>query len=95
MKLIEPLLDNLQIPGKAPAHLLYDNAADSDRLRKQLQEERGIELVCPHRKGRKRRPTQDGRSVRKYKRRYKVERTHSWLHNFRGIIIRYEATMLR
>ncbi|WP_437194612.1 IS5 family transposase [Planctomicrobium sp. SH527] len=94
VKLIEPLLDNLQILGRAPEHLLYDKAADSDPLRKRL-EERGIELVCPHRKGRKRKPTQDGRSVRKYKRRYTVERTHSWLHNFRRTIIRYETTMLR
>ncbi|WP_437188330.1 transposase [Planctomicrobium sp. SH668] len=85
----------LQIPGRAPEHLLYEKAADSVPLRKQLQEERGIELVCPHRRGRKTRPTQDGRSVRQYKRRYKVERTHRWLHNFRRTIIRYETSMLR
>lgn len=95
VKLIEPLLDHLQIPGKDPELLLDDKAAESDPLRKRLQEERGIELVCPHRKNRKRKPTQDGRSVRKYKRRYKVERTHSWLHNFRRTIIRDETTMLR
>ncbi|SFJ70966.1 Transposase DDE domain-containing protein [Planctomicrobium piriforme] len=95
VKLIEPLLDDLQIPGKAPEHLLYDKAADSDPLRKRLQAERGVELVCPHRKNRKKKPTQDGRLVRKYKRRYKVERTYSWLHNFRRTIIRYETTLLR
>ncbi|WP_437188535.1 transposase [Planctomicrobium sp. SH668] len=44
VKLIEPLLDNLQIPGRTPDHPLYDKAADSDSLRKRL-EERGIELV--------------------------------------------------
>lgn len=95
VKLIEPLLDNLQIPGRVPEHLLYDKAADSDPLRQRLEEERGIDLVYPHRKNRKKKPTQDGRSVRKYTRRYKVERTHSWLHNFRRTIIRYETTMLR
>lgn len=95
VKLIEPLLDNLQIPGKEPEHLLFDKAADSDPLRKRLQEERGIELACPHRKGRKRKPTQDGRSVRKYKRRDTVKQTHSRLHNFHCTIIRYETTILR
>jgi len=95
VKLIEPTLDNLQIPDKVPEHLLYDKAADSDPLRRRLLDERGIDLVCPHRKNRKRKPTQDGRACRRYKRRYKVERTHSWFHNFRRTIIRYETTLAR
>ena len=95
VKLIEPTLDQLQLPHRVPEHLIYDRAADSDALRKRLMDQRGIELVCPHRKGRKRKPTQDGRACRKYKRRYKVERTHSWFHNFRRTIIRYETTLLR
>ena len=95
VKLIEPPLDNLPFTNQVPEHLIYDRAADSDPLRERLMEQRGIELVCPHRKNRKRPPTQDGRACRRYKRRYKVERTHSWFHNFRRTIIRYETTLTR
>jgi transposase len=95
VNLIEPALDNLPFEDIAPEHLLYDKAADSDPLRERLAEERGIELVCPHRKSRKKPPTQDGRAFRRYKRRYKVERTHSWFHNFRRTIVRYETTLAR
>ena len=93
--LIEPTLDQLQLPQRLPEHLLYDRAADSDPLRERLRDERGIELVCPHRRGRKKKPTQDGRACRRYHRRYKVERTHSWFHNFRRLIVRYETTLTR
>jgi hypothetical protein len=65
----------LQIPGYTPEHLIYDRAADSDPLCKRLLDERGIELVCPHRKSRKRPHTQDGSACRRYRRRFKVERT--------------------
>ena len=44
-----------------PAHLLYDKAADSDALRERL-EDRGVELVTPHRKNRTRLKLQDGRA---------------------------------
>lgn len=95
VNLIEPALDNLPLEGVVPEHLLYDRAADSDALRERLEKERGIELVCPHRKSRKKRPAQDGRACRRFRRRYKVERTHSWFHNFRRTIIRYETTLER
>lgn len=95
VKLIEPALDQLPFEGVVPEHLLYDRAADSDPLRERLKTERGIELVCPHRRGRKKPATQDGRACRRYTRRYIVERTHSWFHNFRRTIIRYETTLTR
>ncbi len=40
---------------------------------------KGWDLVCPHRKGRKRTKTQDGRKLRRYRRRWKIERTVAWL----------------
>ena len=95
VNLIEPALDKLPFTNVVPEHLIYDRGADSDPLRERLMQERGIELVCPHRKNRKKPPTQDGRACRRYKRRYKVERTHSWFHNFRRTIIRYETTLTR
>lgn len=85
---VETLVDN-SVLGKHPDHLLYDRAADADWLRDALAS-RKIALVCPHRRGRKKPPTQDGRALRRYKRRYKVERTISWLFNCRRLTVRYE-----
>lgn len=86
--LIEPLLD-AAVTGVAPQRLIYDRAADSDPLRESLAD-RGIELICPHRRGRVRPPTQDGRPLRRYRRRWMIERTISWLHSFRRLVTRYE-----
>ena len=86
--LIEPLLKKRVIRRK-PQRLIYDEAADSDPLRERLQR-RGIELVCRHRRNRVKPPTQDGRKLRRYRRRWKVERSISWLQNFRRLVTRYE-----
>ncbi|MCW5205584.1 transposase, partial [Desulfobulbus sp. F5] len=45
---------------------------------------------APHRRGRKKPKTQDGRKLRRYKRRWKVERLFAWLQNFRRLVVRYE-----
>ena len=86
--LIESLLER-RLLSKKPRRLLYDLAADNDDLRTRLARRR-IELVCPHRKNRKKPPTQDGRKLRRYRRRWKIERSISWLQNFRRIVTRYE-----
>jgi transposase len=88
VSLIEPLLDR-RVLARLPAKLVYDRAADSDPLRERLKQ-RGIELVCPHRKNRKKPPTQDGRKLKAYKRRWPVERTNAWLQNFRRVLVRHE-----
>jgi transposase len=88
VKLIEPLLEK-RVLRKRPERLIYDRAADSDPLRKRLAK-RCIELICPHRRGRKRPATQDGRALRRYKRRWKIERSISWLFNYRRLVVRYE-----
>ena len=85
---IETLVDQCPPQGK-PRRLLYDKAADADWLRENLQA-RGIELICPHRDNRRKPALQDGRSLRRYKRRYRIERTISWLHNCRRVITRWE-----
>ena len=78
---IETLVDE-RVCDKAPQRLLYDKAADADWLRDAL-DVRDIAPICPHRRSRTKPATQDGRALRRYGRRYKVERTVSWLHNFR------------
>jgi len=74
----------------APDKLIGDKAYDSDKLDQQLQEERGVEMIAPHRRNRKRARTQDGRKLRRSKRRWKVERLFAWLQNFRRLVVRYE-----
>ena len=86
--LIESLLDERILP-KSPRRLIYDAAADSDPLRNRLKRRR-IDLICPHRKNRKKAATQDGRKLRRYRRRWKVERSIGWLQNFRRLVTRYE-----
>ena len=67
VKLIERLIDKAATEF-VPNKLIYDKAADSDPLRTALAK-RGIELICPHRKNRVRKPTQDRRALRRYRRR--------------------------
>ncbi len=47
-------------------------------------------MIAPHRKNRKKPKTQDGRKLRRYKRRWKIERLFAWLQNFRRLVVRYE-----
>ena len=72
-----------------PERLIGDKAYDSDPLDEELRAE-GIELIAPHRANRKKAPTQDGRKLRRYKRRWKVERLFSWLQKFRRIATRFD-----
>jgi len=46
-------------------------------------EARGIELIAPYRKNNKERRYEDGRKLRRYKRRWIIERTNAWLGHFR------------
>ena len=89
VKLVESTIDS-GFTQYAPNKLVGDKAYDSDGLDKQLLENRGIEMIAPHRRGRKKPKTQDGRKLRPYRRRWKVERLFAWLHNFRRIVVRYE-----
>ncbi len=88
VKLIEPLLDEANAPH-VPTRLLYDRAADSNPLRERFAN-RGIELICPHRSNRTRPARQDGRPLRRHRKRWIVERTISWLQTFHRIVTRYE-----
>jgi transposase len=72
-----------------PERLVGDKAYDSDPLDAELAE-RGIELIAPHRANRKKAPTQDGRKLRRYRRRWKVERLWAWLQNFRRVATRFD-----
>jgi transposase len=72
-----------------PPRLIGDRGYDSDALDRMLMTQYGIEMIAPHRRGR-RQATQDGRCVRRIKRRWKIERLFAWLHNFRQLVTRWE-----
>ena len=86
--LVEPTLESGFLKEK-PERLVGDKAYDSDLLDETLKEQ-GIEMIAPHRKNRKKRRTQDGGKLRRYKRRWKIERLFAWLQNFRRLVVRYE-----
>jgi transposase len=75
--------------AQTPQRLIGDKAYDSDPLDRTFAAQ-GIELIAPHRDNRIKSPTQDGRALRRYRRRWKVERLFAWLHNFRRMVVRYE-----
>jgi transposase len=97
--LLEPTLDTIAVPRNGPGRprqnperVIDDKACDSDPLRKRLAK-RGIALICPHRRHRVTPPRQDGRKLRRYKRRWKVERTFAWFGNFRRLVVRWEVNI--
>src|SRR5580704_13200940 len=88
VKLVEVTLEE-RFVADVPERLIGDKAYDSDRLDEQLMQNFGTELIAPNKVNR-RVPTQDGRPLRRYKRRYKIERLFAWLFNFRRLVVRYE-----
>ena len=73
---------------EVPERLIGDKAYDSDGLAEELSRA-GIELIAPNRKNRKIK-TQDGRPLRRYRRRWKIERLFAWMQNFRRLVNRWE-----
>ncbi len=91
VKLVEETLGKRFIPEK-PERLIGDRAYDSDPLDERLQQQ-GIQLIAPHKSNRKKPATQDGRALRRYKRRWKIERLFAWLQNFRRIQVRHDRSL--
>jgi len=72
-----------------PDYLIGDRAYDSDKLDEELREE-GIEMIAPHRRNRVKPRTQDGRRLRRYERRWLVERFFAWIQWQRRLLVRWE-----
>ena len=89
-KLVEALLRRrfLRRAVDRTRFLVGDKAYDSDPLDARLAK-KGITLIAPQRSNRKV-FTQDLRQLRRYRRRWKVERFFAWLFNFRKLVTRYE-----
>ena len=87
--LVPATLDARFLPD-LPTRLIGDRGYDSDPLDALLRERYDIEMIAAHRRGRSRPPTQDGRPLRRRRRRWKIERLFAWLHNFRRLVTRWE-----
>jgi transposase len=75
-----------------PKRVISDKGYDDDKLRTNMMA-KGIDFIAPHKKNRVNRPFEDRRKLRRYKRRYRVERTNSWLKNFRRVAIRWDRSL--
>jgi IS5 family transposase len=76
----------VEIPPGTP--LIADKGHDSDPLRDEL-EANGLVPIIPHRCNRVKASRNNGRRLRRYRRRWLVERTNAWLHCYRGLAVRW------
>ena len=96
VKLVEPTLVNGRIGGRRarrrkPKRLIADRGYDSNPLQALLVS-RDIEPIIPARRNNRVATHQGGRELRRYKRRWIIERTNSWLQTFRQLVVRYERS---
>ena len=96
VKLLEATLENGRIGGRRakrrkPKRLIADRGYDSNKVRALLVK-RDIEAIIPARRNNRVATHQDGRKLRRYKRRWIIERANSWLQTFRRLVARYERS---
>jgi transposase len=100
VRLLEATLDTVAVgrpgqpgrPRKRPDRLIADRGYDSNAARALLVR-RGIEPIIPARATNRQATHQDGRRLRRYRRRWIVERTIGWLGNFRRLTVRYDRLL--
>ncbi len=100
VRLLEATLDTVAVgrpgqpgrPRKRPDRLIADRGYDSNAARALLVR-RGIEPIIPARSNNRQATHQDGRRLRRYRRRWIVERTIGWLGNFRRLTVRYDRLL--
>ena len=87
-ELLVPALNDVPVPVPPGTPVIADKGHDSDPLRDDLEAE-GLVPIIPHRKNRVRASRNDGRRLRRYRRRWKIERTNAWLHCYRALAVRW------
>jgi len=75
-----------------PVRVISDKDYDDDGLRETFAE-KGIELIVPYRNNRVNRSYEDKRKLRRYCRRYKVERTNAWFKNCHRGAVRWDRCL--
>lgn len=89
--LVEATLPSLPNQN-AVQRLIADKAYDSQPLRQQLAAQQ-IQLIAPHMCNRRQPKTQDGRLLRRHRKRWKIERTIGWTTSSRRITIRWDRLL--
>ena len=80
-----------EVRGK-PKRLIADRAYDSNPFRASLVA-LGIEPIIPRRSNNRRATHQDGRKLRRYRHRWRIERTFSWLGWCRRLVVRWDRNI--
>lgn len=88
-RLVARTIDESVVPIRG-ALMIADKACDSDPLDCEIFKKYNVDIVSPHKSNRKKARTQDGRQLRRYRKRWKVERAFAWLHNFRRVVERWD-----
>jgi transposase len=90
-RLLPDALADVPVPVPAGTPVVADRGHDADRMRDAV-EAAGLVPVVPHRRNRVKPSRNDGRRLRRYRRRYVVERTNAWLQAYRGLAVRWVRT---
>ncbi len=85
---MKALIDYRLTEGR-PDRLIGDKAYESDPLDSECKT-LGVAMIAPHKANRKKPKSQDGRALRRYKRRWNVERLFAWLQAYRRLVTRFE-----
>jgi transposase len=85
-RMIEPTLDKLT---GHPRRAVMDKEFDSDRFRRPHRRARHRPII-PYRWWATERRYEDRRKLRRYRKRWVIERLFAWLGNFRRLVVRYE-----
>lgn len=98
-RLAESTLAAVKVPrqGRGRPHsymkrIIADRGYDSDALRRRSKA-RGTESIVPYRKCVRNRRFEDKRKLRRYRKRWKIERTDAWQQNFRRIQVRFDRIL--
>jgi len=92
VRLAEQTLESIGPRRKHLLRVIADRGYDSDPLRWRLIDQ-DVLLISPHRCNRRAAPLNDGRWLRRYRKRWKIERTFAWLGNYRRLVVRYDRTL--
>jgi transposase len=88
---LETTLDTVAV-GR-PERLIAERGYESHPLRARLAR-RGIEPMIPARSNHQWATPQDGRQLRRYRRRWMVEHTFAWLGHVRRLVVRDERLII-
>ena len=97
-KLAEETLRNVRVrqktggPKTRPERLVADKGYDSDAFRQALRK-RGIGSSIPYKENAKRPRRWTPIASKDYRERWHIERTFSWLQNYRRLLVRHEGLL--